>query len=241
MTTKRYSYAYRWVWMLAAVSVLCVATSLCAEEPAEKKQNAEKDQPKWTELFDGKTLKNWAVVDKWDFEEHGKVEVRDKVIHLEAGKPFTGLLYKGKIPTIDYEIEFEAMRTGGNDFFLNAVFPVGERQVSFVCGGWGGEVVGLTSVDGEPAVENQTAQYVEFEDNKWYKVRLAVTKEKIKLAIDGKDIVDLDHQDCQLSIYWEQEPLLPFGVSCWQTSSAIRAIRLRKLGEEPKENEEAAQ
>lgn len=197
----------------------------------EQSKTDEAAPPKWTQLFDGKSLKGWETAEKWDFKEHGPIRVEDKKLKLGAGKPFTGLRYKGKFPTMDYEVVFEARRVDGNDFFLGVVFPLGEKEyLSFVTGGWRGEVVGLTSIDGEPAIENETAQYVEFENNRWYTIRLRVTQSRVQLWIDKDQLVDFETTDRQLGIYWEQEPLLPFGVSSWKTGAEYRSIRVRKLG-----------
>jgi hypothetical protein len=194
---------------------------------------------KWRDLFDGESLEGWKLVEKWDFKGHGEVKVEDKIIHFGTGDPFTGLLFKGEdFPRVDYELIFEAKRTEGDDFFLGVVFPFGDDQLSFVCGGWGGEVVGITSVDGEPAVENQTAQYVEFENDRWYTIRLRVINKNVSLWVDEEHLVDLDRDYHDFTIYWEQEPLLPFGFSSWNTGSAYRTIRVRKLTPDELKNED---
>lgn len=220
--------------LLAVLAVILVAfPSFLLADDTDKDETPPGDKaapPEWRELFDGETLDDWELVEKWAFKRHGEVKVEDGLIHFEAGDPFTGLLFKGEdFPTVDYELVFEAQRTEGDDFFLGVVFPFGEDQLSFVCGGWGGEVVGLTSVDGEPAVENQTAQYVEFENDQWYEIRLRVVEQNVSLWVDDEKIVDLDRDYHDFNIYWEQEPLLPFGFSSWNTGAAYRAIRVREL------------
>ena len=102
-------------------------------------------------LFDSKTLKGWQVAVKYDFREHGKVYVKDGRLVMEKGKPFTGVQWTGEFPRIDYEVALEAMRVDGEDFFCGMVFPVGKQDCSIVFGGWGGSIVGLTNIDGEPA------------------------------------------------------------------------------------------
>jgi hypothetical protein len=98
-----------------------------------------------------------------------------------------------------------------------------------VVGGWGGSVVGLSSIDGEPAVENQTCRYVDFDPKRWYRIRLRVEPERIRAWIDDEQVIDFATSDHRLTIYWEMEPCLPLGVATWHTTAALRNIRLRKL------------
>lgn len=96
------------------------------------------DKEGWISLFDGKSLGDWKVVAEADFERHGEVLVEDRQILLKAGLPATGIKWSGKFPKIDYEIALEAMRVEGDDFFCGLTFPVGDRWLTLVCGGWGG-------------------------------------------------------------------------------------------------------
>lgn len=50
------------------------------------------------------------------------------------------------------------MRVDGADFFSSLTFPVGslDKSVTYVTGGWGGWVTGITSVDHMFANENVT-------------------------------------------------------------------------------------
>ncbi len=67
------------------------------------------------------------------------------------------------------------------------------------------------------------------ESNRWYQIRLKVTKDKIEAWIDKKQVVDLKTTDRQLGIRWTCEPSLPFGIATWQTGAAYRSIQLREL------------
>jgi len=189
-------------------------------------------------LFDGKTLGKWKVVTEFDFKEHGKIHVTDGKLMIERGKPAAGVKWSGKFPKNDYEVTFEAMRVAGDDFFCGMTFPTAKGPLTLVIGGWGGSVTGLSSIDGEPAVENETAGYREFKQKKWYRIRLRVTGPKIEAWIDKEQIVELKTADRKFSIYWEMEPCLPFGICTWNTSGALRDIRVRPIG--PKEKKTAA-
>ena len=56
----------------------------------------------------------------------------------------------------DYEVTLEAMRVDGNDFFCGMTFPAGKDPCTLIVGGWGGTVVGLSSINGMDASENET-------------------------------------------------------------------------------------
>ena len=63
---------------------------------------------------------------------------------------------KETFPKVDYEVNLDAKRVAGNDFFCGITFPVGKRFCSLIVGGWGGATVGLSSIDGKDAAENET-------------------------------------------------------------------------------------
>ena len=67
---------------------------------------------------------------------------------LGLGAPFTGVVWTRDFPKDNYEIRWEARRVQGGDFFASLTFPVGNSFCTFVNGGWGGDIVGLSSIDG---------------------------------------------------------------------------------------------
>ena len=188
------------------------------------------EQPKddgWKKLFDGKSLDGWK---KCDYVNSGKVLVKAGAIVLEPGNRLTGVVYShGDFPKMDYEVTLEAKRVAGKDFFCTTTFPVGNSFCSFVVGGWGGSVVGLSSVDGIDASENDTNKSVEFKKDQWYRVRIKVTPKKIEAWIDKEQMVDLETKGRRISIRIECDPCRPFGVATWATTGAIRDVRVRKL------------
>jgi hypothetical protein len=98
-------------------------------------------------------------------------------------------------------------------------------------GGWGGGTVGLSSIDGYDASENSTSSYKEFENGRWYKVRLRVTKDKIEAWIDKDKIVDFTIGQRDLSIRIEVEESKPLGIATWRTTGAVRKIEIRPVTE----------
>jgi hypothetical protein len=178
----------------------------------------------WTSMFDGKTLRGWKET---DFAGRGEVKVQDGKLVLESGY-MTGVTWTGDVPRMNYEVELQAMRVDGSDFFCGLTFPVGPDPCSLIVGGWGGGVVGLSSLDGQDAANNETAQYLSFEKGRWYKIRLRVLPDKIQAWIDDEKIVDAVTTDRKISIRPEVELSLPFGFSTWSTTGALRNIRIRK-------------
>ncbi len=161
---------------------LCVAGLMLAGfVPMLAAQGADKPAPPAKELFNGKTLEGWKVT---DFGGEGKVVVRDGTIVMERGSQMTGITWTGKPPRSNYELTLEGKRIEGSDFFCTTTFPVGDDYCSFVTGGWGGSVIGLSNVDHMDASENQTSASREFKNDTWYKFRIRVTDEKIEVWID---------------------------------------------------------
>lgn len=185
------------------------------------------DKPAWKSLFDGKTLKGWKST---NFGGEGDVSVEDGAIVMEQGSNMTGVTYAGgDFPKTNYEVAFEGKRTKGLDFFCTTTFPVGDDPCSLVVGGWAGAVVGLSNVDGKDASENETRKNMGFDNDRWYRVRLRVTPERITAWIDDAKVVDLATKGRKISIRPECDPSRPFGFSTWSSTGAVRNVRVRPL------------
>lgn len=180
-------------------------------------------------LFDGRTLDGWKPLTTGVFSAHGKVTVEDGALVLSRGDRQTGVVYTGEFPKENYEVSLEARRVEGSDFFCGMTFPVGNEPCTLILGGWGGNVVGLSNVDGSSAVENETTSGKAFENGRWYAIRLQVTPGKIEVWIDGQRYIDLPRGGHQFSVWYEQEQCRPFGFSTWDTTGALRNINLKRL------------
>jgi hypothetical protein len=208
--------------LTAAAMVLALAAALPADEP-----KAAKNKDGWKLLFDGKSLDGWTG---GKFTDAGKVEARDGAIVMEHGKPMTGVACtRDDFPKMNYEVSFEGKRVDGDDFFCTTVFPVGDTFCSFVAGGWGGMVVGLSNVNHENASENETTASREFETGKWYKFRLRVTADRIRAWIDDDQVVDLETTDRKITLHSACNPCKPFGFATWKTTGAVKNVRVRPL------------
>lgn len=183
----------------------------------------------WRSLFDGKTLGDWKST---EFGGEGDVRVENGNIECDFGQYLTGVTYTGKdLPTSNYEIELEASRQDGFDFFCGLTFPVDDSHVTFVVGGWGGSVVGISSIDDMDASENDTTAYVVFKKEQWYKIRVRVTADRIQAWIDDKVIVDKDVKGSRLSTRIEVDRSKPLGLASFDTHAAYRHIRIRAVTE----------
>lgn len=178
-------------------------------------------------LFDGRTLTGWK---ESDFAGTGPVQVKDGQILLGMGA-MTGVTWTNiaLLPRMNYEIQCEAMRVEGSDFFCGLTFMVGTNPCSLIIGGWGGGLVGLSSLDGDDASSNETTKHMSFDNGKWYAVRLRVMPNKIQAWINNDKVVDVDTTDRKISTRYEVEPSIPLGFSTWSTTGALRNIRLKKF------------
>jgi hypothetical protein len=152
---------------------------------------------------------------------------------MAQGETGTGITYAKDIPREDYEIELDAMRVEDNDFFCGLTFPVGKDPISLILGGWNGSVTGLSCLEGMDASENETTQSIEYENGRWYHVRVRVTKARITAWLDDEKIIAVDRKERQISIRMEVQPSVPLGIATWRTHGAAKNIRIRRLtGEE---------
>jgi len=208
---------------LFALAISCAP--LAADEPA--KPAAKADEAGWKSLFNGKTLEGWKLT---KFGGDGEVEVVDGQLILHQGGPLTGVTLINKdFPKVDFEISLEAKRVEGTDFFVGLTFPVRDSYASFIVGGWAGSVVGISSLDGQDAANNETTKVIRFENGKWYKFRVRVTEKRIQTWIDEEQVVDANIEGRRVSTRNEVDLSRPVGLASYETQAALRNIRYRVL------------
>ncbi len=212
MSTRRSS-------MLVGCAVLALVRLAAAAPPAPAPAAA----AAWRSLFDGRALGGWKLSNYGG----GAPEIVAGAIRIPMGVDLNGITWTGDFPTEGYEIELEARRVDGNDFFCGLTFPVGEDPCSFIVGGWGGAIVGLSSIDGEDAANNQTTLVRAFKTGQWYAVRVRVTKERIECFLDGERVVDQPRAGHTISIRDSVEPSRPLGIATYATVAELRNIRWR--------------
>lgn len=185
-----------------------------------------KSKGDWIALLPEEGLEGWEIT---DFGSEGEVKRDGKLVVLEKGNPLTGINFKGKFPKDGFEIEFSANRLEGNDFMCGLTFPVADEFCSFIGGGWGGGVVGLSSVDGYDAAENATSLYRAFDNNQWYKFRLRVDAKHITGWIDDKEVLQQEREGHRFSTRIEVYASRPLGLCAFSSKVALRDLRWRKL------------
>lgn len=206
-----------------------VIAALVVPALAEEKAKVEKKDPyAWQPLFDGKTLKGWK---ESGYGGGAEPEVKNGELRIGMGEGVNGVTLDAKEPPykVNYEISLEAKKLTGHDFFCGLTFPVKDSHASFIVGGWGGGIVGISSIDHRDASDNETTKARNFQKNTWYEIRVRVTDSRIKAWIDGEEMVDVDTTDKEIGTRIDIERSKPLGLSTWQTASAFRNIRVRKL------------
>ena len=179
-------------------------------------------------LFDGVSMENWEVI---DFEGHGNISIADSSIIIGKGELISGIRWTEDFPKTNYEINLYARRIEGSDFFCGMTFPVKDSFLTLVLGGWNGAVVGLSSINGYDAANNETGTQYRFGSGWWYSVRLRVTDAKIEAWIEDEKIVDFTIGNSVLSLRSEVESSVPFGFTTYKTTGALRDIKLHIITE----------
>lgn len=192
-------------------------------------------RPAAIELFDGETLAGWRAI---EFEVGGgaAASVGDGgTLQIAAGDPLAGVVLDNPdiaLPGGDYELELEAMIVDGTDFFCGLTFPVPSQGTccTLIVGGWGGTLVGISSVNGMDASLNTTRHDRPFDARRWYQIKVRVTADYLDVWIDGETVIELGILDRKLSMRsGEIEQCQPLGLATYRTAAAYRNIRLRQL------------
>ena len=186
----------------------------------------QESRAEWKSLFDGASLQGWKET---PFSGRGKVRVENGTIVLEKGL-LTGITRTTEFPKFNYEVRLAAMRVDGSDFFAGNTFPVHDSFCSWINGGWGGMVVGLSSLDDMDAAENDTSIRRSFESSRWYALRLRVTEDRIQAWIDGEAVIDAYIATRLVGLRpGEIELSTPFGIASYSTTARLRRLEYRLL------------
>lgn len=176
-----------------------------------------------------KKVAGWIVT---DFVGTGAVTFSDGVATLGMGNDMSGLTWTGPVVRMNYEITLEARRVEGEDFFCGLTAPYRDDCYSLIVGGWGGRLIGISSLDYNDAYNNETARFRDFETGRWYRIRLRALPDRIQAWIDDEKIVDVETTDRRIDIRWEVSKCTPLGIATWRTTGAIRNVEMRALDDE---------
>lgn len=183
-------------------------------------------EAEWHSLFDGVSLGEWQPT---PFGGAAEPTVVDGVIRIPPGADLNGVTWQGAVPRQRYELELQARRVDGQDFFCGLTFPVGDECCTLVLGGWGGSITGLSCIDGRDAGDNETTDTMTFEKGRWYHVLIRVMPERIECFVDGEPIVDQDIENRRLTVRAEVLPSQPLGIATYATTGEAQGIRWRPL------------
>jgi hypothetical protein len=173
------------------------------------------------------SLAGWAPT---DFFKPGQVSVKNGVLSLAKGKPMTGVTTTRKdLPKTNFEVQYEARRLDGDDFFAAFTFPVLDGFLTFVNGGWSGNITGLSSIDGSDASENETGKPYKFENEIWYRFRVSVKEQLVICSVNDKPVIEFDGIGRSLKTRVESRASEPFGFACYDCTSEIRKVKLIRL------------
>jgi hypothetical protein len=186
--------------------------------------NAEKE-PAAKEL----TFKEGSPWKPSHFGGDGTIEMNDGVLKLGFGDPLTGVRWEGDFPKNNYEVTLEARRVGGFDFFCALTLPVADQHFSLVLGGWGGSLVGLSSIDGLDASNNETMLIRDFKKDQWYKAKVRVTDKQITVWLDDESIIEVAREGRVFDVRSEMLESVPLGVAAFQSEAEIRKLQVRTL------------
>lgn len=187
---------------------------------------------KW-DLLSPEQLQHWSPA---GIPDEGRTSVSIGEVVLEPSGPLTGLRYanwqKGRMPVSDYAITFDATRVEGDDFFAAVTFPIRniDTCATLVIGGWGGGLVGISSIDGQDAAENSTRGEHQFENGKAYRFRLEVRDNELKAWIEDRLVINVSIKGRTLSLrpgYIEK--CAPFGLATYSTTGRIRNLCVETL------------
>ncbi len=218
------------VWTIL-VGLLVIASNSAAQSQSPTPSNRD---AKWRSLFNGRSLEGWKST---KYGGEGEVVVEDGTLVLNFGGSMTGVTYQREFPKTNYEVRCEAKRADGHDFFCGMTFPVADSHCSLIAGGWGGAIVGLSSINGHDASENDTTKVMKFDNNRWYKFRVRVMPNRIQAWIDEDRVIDADITGSKISTRVEVDLNKPFGLASYETKAVLRNIEVRDLTAAELENE----
>ena len=224
------------IFPVMAVLALFSLINLCAEEEKPTTSSKKETKKQSVSLFDGKTLKGWKLC---NYAGLGEVKVSPETgaLRVTRGEILSGIRIdnfdKRKLPKVNYELSLEARRVEGEDFFCCLTFPYKKTHASFVLGGWGGSVCGISSIDFMDAMENSTMTVRDFDEGKWYKLRLLVTENRFQGFVEEKKIVNVGIKGRKIGMrFGEIEESVPLGLSTFRTTAEYKNISIRHLEDE---------
>jgi hypothetical protein len=213
-----------WLWLCTLCGLLGLAGST---DVLQAQGDATKVSGDWKPLLKERSLEGW---EKTNFGGEGPVDFNEAgELVLGVGEPLTGIHHPEALSTSNFEIRWEANRLEGSDFLACLTFPIGSEYCSFICGGWGGGLIGISSIDGNDASENQTTQLKDIANNRWYRFLVHVDDQKLVVSMDDEEIISVKRDKKRFSIRAEVSPSRPLGYCVFKSKVAVRGLEFRQL------------
>jgi len=206
-----------------------VAVAATGEEAASAELAAAGEEAGWVSLVPAAGDGEWVAA---DFGGEGEVAWNEGTLMMTRGVDLTGVRWEGALPVSPYEIRLEARKMLGDDFFCGLTVPVRGKEgcVTLIVGGWGGATVGISSIGGLDASENETTSYEKFEKERWYAIRMVVREDKLEAWIDDKQVVSVETAGREIGLRPGLIELVsPLGVASYQTDAELRGLEWRPL------------
>jgi len=182
----------------------------------------------WRPLFDGETLNGWKIV-RYGGEGEPHVANGALVLPKPVSGLMTGVCWDGDpLPVNNYAIYYEARRMDGYDIFAGLTFRYNDTSASFIFGGWGGIINGLSCIDGRDASENETTQFFSIKEKQWCEIELHATTDSICAYIDKERVFAISTEGKEIHL---RNEYLDTGLTLWTylTAGEVRNIRIKKL------------
>ena len=216
---------------LALASVFFAAS--CSEEATQATETPPEALPT---LNVGDTLNPWAEV--LAFAGSGEVLAENGVLTLGQGEALTGVFFpleEGEaypFPLVDYEVTLMARRTRGSDIFCALTFPYKDPKTcaTLIVGGWGGGLIGISSISELDASENETTAFGKFENDTWYEIRLTVKDDYLMAYIDDAIVINYPLNGKPLSLRpGDIDACVPLGLASFASRAEIKDVKITPL------------
>jgi hypothetical protein len=217
-------YIHPFYTLLTSIASILFFTVCSSAQPPESTADKHPEMI----LFDGTNLDNWS---KTDYAGKGEIFIdENQTLVMEMGATLSGIHWTGDdLPVENYEISLQARRTLGSDFFCGLTFPYKDAHATLILGGWGGSLIGISSIDDFDASENETGDAYIFEEKEWYDIRLLVMETKLRVFINGETVIDADVDGKKVAMrVGEIEMSVPLGITTYGTTGEFKNIVLRK-------------
>jgi len=168
--------------------------------------------------------------------DEGAISVEKGELTVRTGLPMSGCKFAAwdeqGLPGTNYAITYEAMRVEGDDIFGMCTFPVASHaaHATFVIGGWGGTLTGISSIDFKDASENSTRAEQRFENGTWHRVRIEVRPDDLRAWVNDRLVVNVSIKGRSVTLRpGFIDHCLPFGFATWNTVGRVRAVVVETL------------